>query len=133
MFRGEKAALDTGAGGLLTPWPVAPASSSAGLGLGVGLSVGGSLVLFPTPNPLQLLSSPGRTVVLEGREIVILSWSLASDQGTWMAVLGGLTRRAAHVMNYRRCGGAGLPEAGAVEPSEETGSRLGMPGMELAS
>lgn len=72
---------------LLGPTSTASASSSMGLGLGVGLRVGGSLVLFPTPNPLQLLSSPAKTVVLEGRETVILSWSLASDQETRMAVL----------------------------------------------
>lgn len=118
-FWGEKAAPDTGAGGLLTPMPVALASGSVGLGLSVGLRVGGSLVLFPTPNPLQLLSSPGRTVVLEGREIVILSWSLASDQGTTDGCVGawqqgglegpelGLAGRAAHMINYGGCWGAG--------------------------
>ena len=62
---------------LHVPWPQPPARW-----------VGGSLVPFPTPNPLQLLSSLGKTVVLEGREIVILSWSLASDQERWMAVSG---------------------------------------------
>lgn len=60
--------LDAGVGQAPHTTPPAPASSL----------VGG--VPFPTPNPLQLLSSPGKTVVLEGREIVILSWSLASDQ-----------------------------------------------------
>ena len=101
------------------PMPVALVSSSVGLGLSVGLRVGGSLVLFPTPNPLQLLSSPGRTVVLEGREIVILSWSLASDQGTTDGCVGawqqgglegpelGLAGRAAHMINYGGCWGAG--------------------------
>lgn len=86
-FSGE-GSPDTGVGSLLLgPTSTASASSSMGLGLGVGLRVGGSLVLFPTPNPLQLLSSPAKTVVLEGRETVILSWSLASDQETRMAVL----------------------------------------------
>lgn len=69
------------------------------------------MVLFPTFNPWQLPSSPGKTVVSEGREIVILSWALASDQVTGMATSGpgrGVGEQdqswAAHVINYRgRC------------------------------
>lgn len=86
--RGGKAAPDTGVGSLFGSESITSASSSMDLGLGIGLRVGGSLVLFPTPNPSQLLSSSAKTVVLEGRVIVILSWSLASDQETRMVVLG---------------------------------------------
>ena len=82
-----KAALGTGAGlaphPCPRPWP--PALWVRACCRAVG---GGSVVPLPTLNPLQLLPSPGRTVVLEGREIVILSWSLASDQEIWVAVLG---------------------------------------------
>lgn len=81
LFQGGRQpwALDTGVRQVPTPSSLAQPPAQW---------VGGSLVPFPTPNPLQLLSSPGKTVVLEGREIVILSWSLASDQERWMAVSG---------------------------------------------
>lgn len=87
---------------------------------------GGSLVPFRTPNPLQLLSFPGQTVVLEGREVVILSWSVASDQERWMALLGP-GNRVGEQQQKRACLGGQLGRliTGGVGEEDMASTRWG--------